>query len=184
VYFASLSVASLFGGAVHGFVLNDRPLIRSMLWSTTLLAIGVTALATWFIGAELLVSRPISRLVRIAAAVQFGAYTVVVLFVTNAFRTAIAVNLPAVLFLLTIVIIKYLREWRRPLLLAASGLALSLVAAVLQQAHVGVHPVHFDHNAVYHVIQAIALYLFYRGAVGLLGRDEPHRADGAIQPVS
>jgi hypothetical protein len=172
VYFASVSVASLLGGTVHGFVLHDRPLIRSMLWTAILLAIGVTALATWFIGAELLVSRLVSRLVRIVAAVQFGAYTVVVLFVTNAFRTAIMVNLPAVLFLLAIIVIKYLREGRRPLLLAASGLALSLVAALLQQFGVGLHPVHFDHNAVYHVIQAIALYLFYRGAVGLLERQE------------
>jgi hypothetical protein len=34
---------------------------------------------------------------------------------------------------------------------------------VLQQAGVAVHPVYFDHNAVYHLVQAVALVLLYLG---------------------
>src|SRR5438552_19210437 len=34
---------------------------------------------------------------------------------------------------------------------------------LLQQANVSIHPVYFDHNAVYHVLQGIALVLLYRG---------------------
>jgi hypothetical protein len=45
----------------------------------------------------------------------------------------------------------------------AMGLALSVVAAVLQQQRVAVHPVYFDHNALYHLVQAIALVVLYRG---------------------
>jgi len=183
VYFASLSVASLCGGTVHGFFLDRRSLARPILWSTTLLAIGVTALATWFMGAELLSSRRLARVVRIAAAVQLGAYAVVVLFITNAFWTAIAINLPAVMFLLATILIKWAHKRRRPLLLAASALALSLAAAVLQQTGVGIHH-HFDHNALYHVIQAIAVYLLYRGGKGLIERGEIEPAAGIGQVIS
>jgi hypothetical protein len=34
---------------------------------------------------------------------------------------------------------------------------------VLQQAGVSIHPVYFDHNAVYHVVQAVAVVLLYLG---------------------
>jgi hypothetical protein len=40
---------------------------------------------------------------------------------------------------------------------------MSAAAAMLQQAKVAVHPVYFDHNAVYHVVQAIALVFLYFG---------------------
>jgi len=44
-----------------------------------------------------------------------------------------------------------------------AGLALSAVAALLQASRVAIHPIYFDHNAVYHVLQAIALVLLYLG---------------------
>ncbi len=47
--------------------------------------------------------------------------------------------------------------------LIALGLALSVGAALLQQLEVALHPVYFDHNAVYHVVQACALVLLYLG---------------------
>jgi hypothetical protein len=34
---------------------------------------------------------------------------------------------------------------------------------VVQQARISLHPEHFDHNAVYHVLQGVALVLLYRG---------------------
>jgi hypothetical protein len=168
VYFASVCAASLFGGTVHGFFSHFQSSTQEMLWSATLLAIGVTALATWFIGAALLSARRLSVLVRTAAALQIAAYTICVLFITTSFWTAIAVNVPAVVFLLATVAHKYSVERQRPLLLVIASLALSLFAAALQQLRVGLHPIHFDHNAVYHVIQAIAMYLLYRGGDGLL----------------
>ena len=48
-----------------------------------------------------------------------------------------------------------------PLLLAAVGL--SAVAAIVQQSNWDLSA-HFNHNDIYHVIQAGALFLFYRGS--------------------
>ena len=49
------------------------------------------------------------------------------------------------------------------------GVLVSLVAGVVQARRLGVHR-HFNHNDVYHVIQVIALFLFYRGGALLVDR--------------
>jgi hypothetical protein len=48
--------------------------------------------------------------------------------------------------------------------LSAASLGLTFVAAAVQQARVALHPRYFDHNALYHLIQAAGLYLVFRGA--------------------
>ncbi len=163
LFFASVSVASLCGGTVHGFFLDEQTLGHTILWPTTLLAIGVTALSAWAIGAKLLFSRRVARWVLIAAVLQFAFYCIVVLFRTEEFWVTILNNLPAVLFLIIALGLVYRREKQRSLLLAAGGLALNLVAALLQQLGIGIHPVYFNHNAIYHVLQAVALFLFFLG---------------------
>ena len=164
LFFASVSAAALCGGTVHGFFLDEQTLGHTILWPTTLLAIGVTSLSAWVIGAKLLFSRSVARRVLVVAALQFAVYSIVVLFRTDAFWVAILDNLPAVLFLIIALGLACRREKQRSLLLAAGGLALNLVAALLQQLGIGIHPVYFNHNALYHVLQAVALFLFFLGS--------------------
>jgi len=52
------------------------------------------------------------------------------------------------------------RPWRGPMLAA---IGLSFAGAVVQQLHLSPAPA-FNHNDLYHVIQAVALYGFYRAA--------------------
>jgi len=47
-----------------------------------------------------------------------------------------------------------------------SRLAVTIVAAVVQYFQVSVHPRYFNHNALYHAIQAAALFMICRGAGG------------------
>jgi hypothetical protein len=47
-----------------------------------------------------------------------------------------------------------------------SGMVLTLVAAAVQQRGIALHPVYFNHNALYHAIQAVALWLIYVYARG------------------
>ena len=164
LFFASVSAASLCGGTVHGFFLDEQTLGHTILWPTTLLAIGVTSLSAWVIGAKLLFSRRVALWVLVVAVLQFAFYCSVVLFRTEEFWVAILDNLPAVLFLIIALGLAYRREKQGSLLLAAGGLVLSLVAALLQQLEIGIHPVYFNHNALYHVLQAAALFLFFLGS--------------------
>jgi hypothetical protein len=50
------------------------------------------------------------------------------------------------------------------------GLALTFVAAAVQQAHVTVHP-RLGHNALYHLIQGIALALVFTCARWIARRE-------------
>src|SRR5207244_3794323 len=107
-----------------------------ILWRITLIAIGVTAASAWAIGARVLFPAPTARRIVIAAAAAFAAYCVVTLFITQDFRAAVVFYLPAVLFLLV---------------------ALSVAYAP------ALHPRYFNHNALYHLIQALALWLLFLG---------------------
>ncbi len=44
------------------------------------------------------------------------------------------------------------------------GLLLTFVAAYVQQAKIGLNPQYFNHNALYHLIQAVALGMFFLSA--------------------
>ena len=160
-FFAFTALAALFGGTVHGFFAEDAGGIGRLLWKLSMLAIGATALAGWAIGASLLFSRrDAHRLVTVASGL-FAVYAAVILLVTDAFGAAVIGYLPAAAFLFAGFLRTAVREraaWAR---LGAWGLALSFAAAAVQQLRVAVHPVYFNHNALYHVVQAIALALVF-----------------------
>jgi hypothetical protein len=46
-----------------------------------------------------------------------------------------------------------------------AGIAVSAAAAGVPYLRIAPHP-SFNHNDLYHVVQAAAMYLFYRGALG------------------
>ncbi|MCH8082920.1 MAG: hypothetical protein IH885_01670 [Myxococcales bacterium] len=95
-------------------------------------------------------------------------YAGVVVFVSRDFTVAIAAYLPAALFMMFV----FARNgWRgRPagVAPALSGIAITIVGAAAQSAGIGLHPVYFDHNALYHAVQAIAFALVFVGCRSLL----------------
>lgn len=163
VFFASIGVASLIGGTVHGFFLAPGP-VNQLLWRATLLCLGVTSLASWIIGARARLSPTAQALVQTLAIAALVAYAIIVVFVDDRFVVAIAMYVPATVFLLAIMISLYARSRSRPAALAISGLVLTFVAAGIQQLRIAIHPVYFNHNALYHVVQGVALWLIYLGA--------------------
>jgi hypothetical protein len=188
LYFACAAVASGCGGTVHGFLSGDS-LAAAVLWRTTLVTIGIATLANWAIGAKLLFSPRVAGWIIAAAGLQFAAYLLVVLAVSQDFRVAILDNLPALLFLLVALLLAYRRHRRGGLLVAAAGLVLTLVAATLQQMQIGIHPVYFNYNAVFHTVQALALLVFFLGARtfvdlgGAVASTDKPRAEPADAPA-
>jgi hypothetical protein len=168
LFFASASLASLLGGTEHGFFVADPGFADVALWRLTLLAIGAAAFAGWAIGSGLLLPRGPARWVVRAAAVGLGAYAAVVLWVDDTFWVAIANYLPPLALLLGALSWIAVRERSRAAALAAAGVALMFVAAALQQLGIALHPTYFNHNALYHLVQAVALALLFAGALGLL----------------
>ena len=173
VLFASIGAGALFGGTVHGFFLDERTLGNRVLWPATLLALGVTSVAMWFVGATAALREPRATWLRRAALVALGVYAYVVVFVDSRFLVAIAMYLPATVFLLVTLIVLYARDRTQGLAIGIAGLLLTFVAAAVQQLHIAIHPVYFNHNALYHVIQGIALVMIYVGARSLTSLSTP-----------
>ena len=181
VFFASAGAASLFGGTVHGFFLAASSPGRRVLWPATLMAILVTCLATWNIGAVLQLDDRNTVLVRRLAIAQLVLFSLVVLFVTSKFYIGVIAYLPSTLFLLFALVTAYRRRPDRAIRWGVTGLALTLVAAVVQQVRVGIHPVYFNHNALYHVIQGAALGMIFVAARSISRAWPPFRRSHDIK---
>jgi hypothetical protein len=82
---------------VHGFFLGDNT-VGKALWSMTLLAIGLNALAAWALGAKLLFSPVAARWFMSAATVGFLVYAVSVTLVAEAFGVAAVMAVMATFF--------------------------------------------------------------------------------------
>ncbi|MDP3938602.1 MAG: hypothetical protein Q8R92_10765 [Deltaproteobacteria bacterium] len=164
IFFASISVTSFLGGTFHGYFLDPSSLGDAVLWPATLLGVGVTALSAWIIGARLQFSPGAARRIELAALAGFLAYAATVLFVSTSFRVAVVNYLPAALFLLAVYAIRARRQAGPSTLWGLCGLALTLAAAALQQAGIGLHPSYFNHNALYHLLQAVGLFLIFLSA--------------------
>lgn len=164
VFFASIGAGSVFGGTVHGFFLAEDSAGHDILWPAALLALGVTSTAMWLIGARVQLRDPVATRVRRAASAALVAYAIVVIFVNSRFYVAIVMYLPATVFLLAVMTLAYRRTRSSALAWGIVGLALTFVAAAVQQLRVAIHPVYFNHNALYHVIQGISLFLLFLSA--------------------
>jgi len=164
LFFASIGLAALAGGTVHGFFPDPATSGYRILWTATLIAAGLAAFATWALAARLWLSEKTERRLVTLALIQFLAYGVTVLFFSQEFWIVLANYLPPTLFLL-IVFCELQRHMRiHELRSGTIGLVLTFVAAAVQHGRIAVDPVYFNHNSLYHVIQAIALFLIFRSA--------------------
>ena len=160
--FACLCASSVTGGSYHGFFpAGTQGPAGWAVWITTMLIIGVAASLAWIFFFLLLgVGRGL-RAVVVAVATVFLIYAYVVVRIDHSFRvSAIASALP-VLAVLVLMLVRAVRDGHRNAMLASAAIVLMLAAAVLQQLHVGLHPVWFNHNALYHLLEGIALAVLF-----------------------
>lgn len=150
-FFVSIAAGALCGGMAHAWFYGSSGAAQAV-WVATMLAVGVTALACWNLGAEVWGKK--WRGLRIAVAVQFGLYAAFVLAGARAYKFVIADYLPAALFLLVAGVV--VRRW-----MLVAGLALTFAAAAIQVLRVDAPGI--SHNALYHVVQAVALVGVFLG---------------------
>ena len=164
-FFVFTALASLTGGAWHLWFSQSSSVAATLDWKATMLALGATSLSAWAFGACLLFVGPIRRRVIGVALFAFAVYSIHVAVIDDHFRVAIINYAPAVVFLGAAFAARY-RRYSEPAILAGLlGLGVTVVAAIVQLFGVSLHPVYFNPNATYHVIQAIGLFLIFRAAV-------------------
>ena len=160
---SGLASAAFWGAVFHAFFPeNTGTLPGRLAWIPVTLSIVLAAAMLLEMGLRVLVPRLGEGLRRGIVGTYAAAFALVVVLVDESFTTIVRFYVPALLFFLVMASIRAARVgggWR-PI---AVGLACSAGAAVLQQLRVALHPVYFDHNAVYHVVQAAALVILYFG---------------------
>lgn len=163
-FFFSISVAATAGGTVHGFFLDESSVGYRILWPFTLVVMGVTALSGIHIAAALQFSRSTAVYITKVALAAFLGYIGIVLFIRSDFLVAIFGYLPALIFLGEAFLLARLRRRRPAFLVGFLGICVMLLAAAAQQAKLGLSPRYFDHNALYHILQATALIMLFVAA--------------------
>jgi hypothetical protein len=171
VFFCAAGFAAFTGGTSHGFIYDEMSLAYAIFWKATLVAIGVAALAAWMIGISLLSSRAYTARIRAAAFALFGVYLVALFFV-DSFLIAIVHYVPAVLFLLFVCGKRYIADREVAFIWGVVGLLLTFAAAAVQQTGIGLHPDWFNHNALYHLMQGVALLFLFAAARAILRNRE------------
>jgi hypothetical protein len=160
--FACLCASSVTGGSYHGFFSGgtESP-VGWAVWITTMLILGVAASLAWtFFFLLLGVGRGL-RVLIVAVTAGFLVYAYVVVRIDHSFRVSAIASVPPVLAVLVLMLVRAVRDGHRNAALASAAIVLMLAAAVLQQLHVGLHPVWFNHNALYHLLEGIALAVLF-----------------------
>jgi hypothetical protein len=157
------AVAAIAGGTSHGFSLYLSETAKSVIWKTTVYAIGITSLL-------MLSGTILASLQGVWQRFLLGMIFIKFLFYAywmishNEFKYVIYDYAPAMLLIIvlqTSARFKY-KAASAPWLI--SGIVVSFIAAGIQLSGFTIHE-HFNHNDLYHVIQMVALYIIYRGVV-------------------
>jgi hypothetical protein len=172
MFFASIALAAFTGGLVHGFLMDASLLANRIIWPTTILFVGVTALSCWWLGFYLIASKYFIKKLNFLALLTFILYVAIVILHRRTFNVAIVYYLPAAMFLLIAITWFYqnnafyqeMTHLNLSLMVGACGITITLLAALGQQRSWAIHPKYFTYNATYHLIQGIGLAMLFFSA--------------------
>ncbi|PYQ53941.1 MAG: hypothetical protein DMF78_07870 [Acidobacteria bacterium] len=167
--FAITGIAAVLGGTSHGY----RPVLatstHTLVWRLTYVAVGLANLCV-LQGAALAALRPAWARAVLAVLIARFAAVAAALVVHGEFRYVLYDYAITLLGLLAFAAAQAARR-RRGGGWVAAGVLVSLLGAVVQLGQIGVGRA-FNHNDVFHVLQALGLVLYARG-----GRDLVRRID-------
>ncbi|MFL5779110.1 MAG: DUF6962 family protein [Chloroflexota bacterium] len=168
-FFAATATAALAGAVLHGIPRDWRVVIRSRLWRISLGSIGVASLSAWWISAGVLRRpSPIGSVLPAVTAAHAG-YLAVVSVSEPPYAVAIATYVPGAVALGGALASRLPDPaWRRPAGLGLLALGVTFAAAGVQVRRIAIHPTLFDHNALYHTLQAAGVGIFLASGRGLI----------------
>ena len=164
IIMAGLASAAFWGAIFHGFFpAHTATPPGFVIWMLVALSIVVVAATLIDLGLRILVPGLTPSLRSAIVGIYAFSFATVVVLVDESFTSIVRFYGPALVLVLIAAAGQAVRGGSAGWRLIAIGFAVSIGAALLQQAHVGLDPVYFNHNAVYHVLQGIALVLLYLG---------------------
>ncbi len=166
--FAALAVGALAGAAAHGFSVYLGETGKTLTWKTTVYSIGVAAFFMFAGTARAALRRETSRWVVAIAGVKLAGYLLWMTFHDD-FLYVIFDYVPTMLAVAALGVWIARRLGNPAGAWLAGGVVVSFLGAGVQQSGLTLHE-NFNYNDLYHVIQMLGLWLFYRGARDLAPR--------------
>jgi hypothetical protein len=161
--FLSLAVAALVGGTSHAFAPRMSAGTHAAFWAVTYVAVGLANMAILAGGLVATAPRRWHRPLLALVVVRFVVFTLLLL-ARREFRYVVY-DYGATLFVLLVLALwswGSRRDASAPFVIA--GVLVSLAGAVVQVGRLAPHP-DFNHNDLFHVVQMIGVYLFFRAAL-------------------
>lgn len=169
VLFSSLAASSLLGAFFHAFFpAKAEEFGGFIMWIAIATAIAVTSATLWCISALVSRGQKFLRIILPFAAFYLVAFIATIVFVNYQFITIILFYAPPMAVLGVIALIKAVSNRSRQWAILFGGIALSFVAAAVQALHISIHPVYFNYNSLYHLIQAVSLGVIFAAFRSLL----------------
>jgi hypothetical protein len=157
--FLATAAAGVVGGSWHGFQPRLTPAASTALWLVTYAAIGVANLLMLAGAFTVFVPPRLRPLLNALLVLRFLLYFAL-LASRQQFRYVVYdYGLTLAVLLACGMAAVVTRRPSGPWLLAA--VALSFAGALVQRSGIRLHE-HFNHNDLFHVVQTVALWLFYR----------------------
>ncbi len=160
----ALAGAAFWGAIFHAFFPAGTATLSGLVaWGPVVLSIVIAAAVMLGLGLRILIPRLRPGAERGIVVTYAASFATVSLLLDHSFSSIVYFYLPALLLLLAATGRQAIRSRSAGWTLIVTGLLMSAGAAMLQQARLAIHPVYFDHNAVYHVVQSIAVLFLYFG---------------------
>lgn len=170
--FGALAAAAIAGGSHHGFALLLPEAALAGLWKATIFSVGIASFGMLCGSATAVTSELARKLLLAAAGAKLAVYSLWMMD-HDEYVFVIADTGTTMLAIAGLHLWSWSRRGDAASRWILSAIAISAVAAGVQAGGLALHP-HFNHNDLYHVIQVVAMILFYKGAK--LMRDFPTTA--------
>jgi hypothetical protein len=162
------SLAAACGAVAHGLDPVTEVELRARFWKAALYGVGLVSVAT-IASVAFFAARGSARSALLTLALVKLLLFVVVVTRKPQFRVA-AIDYGAALAVLLAGACYGLFRWQEPgATWLIGGVGVSLIAGLIQALRVSPHR-WFNHNDLYHVIEIVALYMFFRGGSLLVDR--------------
>jgi hypothetical protein len=157
--FFVLAGAAIAGGTFHGFIGSMEGGMSQIVWKVTLYSVGLATLLMLSASALAFLNPSWRMAILILGILQFCIYIFLVSR-SNDFKYVIYDYVPVMILIVALAWIA--KSASATWLLAA--VALSFAGALIQRFEFQLHK-HFNYNDIYHVIQMVGMYFFYRAGL-------------------
>jgi hypothetical protein len=165
--FATSALAALLGGSWHGFHNQLSPLLAQAVWRATTMAVGLAGLLLLLGALRAGLDRPWHNRLACLAVGKFLLYLILV-NLNDSYLIVICNYAPDLLAVLGLSLLRLktapFARW------SAAGVLVAFAAAAVQVFGGSPHR-YFNHNYLYHVVQAVSFWLLYRAGWLLSDRD-------------